>query len=76
MASTVRIEFPGALYHVTVRGNAQQNILLDEEDRRRDLGVLDRVVARFQLLLHAYCLMDNHFHLVAETPDASEEFHG
>lgn len=71
MARPLRIEFPGALYHVTTRGNARQDIFLDDEDRQRFLGVLTHVVARFHLLLHAYCLMDNHFHLVVETPDAN-----
>ena len=68
MARPLRIEFPGALYHVTARGNARQDIFLDDEDRRRFLGVLTHVVSRFHLRMHAYCLMDNHFHLVVETP--------
>lgn len=71
MVRPLRIEFPGALYHVTARGNAQQDIFLDDEDRRRFVQVLERVVSRFHLLLHAYCLMDNHFHLVVETPEAN-----
>jgi len=71
MARPLRIEFPGALYHITARGNARQDIFLDEEDRQQFLGVLARVVSRFHLLLHAYCLMDNHFHLVVETPEAN-----
>jgi putative transposase len=71
MARPLRIEFHGALYHVTVRGNARQDIFLDDEDRQRFLGVLEHVVSRFHLLLHAYCLMDNHFHLVVETPEAN-----
>ena len=49
MARPLRIEYPGALYHVTARGNAQQDIFLDDEDRQRFLGVLDRVVSRFHL---------------------------
>ena len=71
MARPLRIEFAGALYHVTVRGNAWQAIFLDDADRQRFLGVLGQVVSRFHLLLHAYCLMDNHFHLVVETPEAN-----
>ena len=62
MARPLRLEYAGALYHVTARGNARQDIFLDDEDRRRFLGVLERVVARFHLVLHAYCLMSNHFH--------------
>ena len=71
MARPLRIEFPGALYHVTAKGNARQDIFLDDEDREQFLAVLSRVVSRFHLLLHAYCLMDNHFHLVVETPDGN-----
>lgn len=71
MARPLRIEFPGALYHVTARGNARQDIFLDDEDRQQFLTVLARVVSRFHLLLHAYCLMDNHFHLVVETPEGN-----
>jgi putative transposase len=71
MARPLRLEFPGALYHVTTRGNARQAIFLDDEDRQRFLGGLTRVVSRFHLLLHAYCLMENHFHLVVETPEAN-----
>ena len=71
MARPLRIEFPGAFYHVTSRGNAQQDIFLDDEDRQRFLSVLGQVVSRFHLRLHAYCLMDNHYHLVLETPQGN-----
>jgi len=56
---------------VTARRNAQQAIYLDDEDREQFLAVLGRVVPRFHLLPHAYCLMDNHFHLLVETPEAN-----
>jgi len=71
MARPLRIEFPGALYHLTARGNARQNIFFDNADRHLFLSVLDRVVLRFRLVLHAYCLMDNHYHLLLETPEAN-----
>ena len=71
MARPLRIEFPGAIYHVTSRGNARQDIFLDDEDRLAFLAVLGKVVARFQVLVHAYCLMDNHFHLLIETKEAN-----
>lgn len=71
MARPLRLEYAGALYHSTARGNARQDIFLDDEDRRRFLGVLERVVSRFHLVLHAYCLMSNHFHLLVETPEAN-----
>jgi len=71
MARPLRIEFPGAVYHLTARGNARQNIFLDDEDRLRFLNVLERVVSRFHLALYAYCLMDNHYHLLLETREAN-----
>jgi REP element-mobilizing transposase RayT len=48
-----------------------QDIFLDDEDRQQFLCVLARVVSRFHLLLHAYRLMDNHFHLVVGTPEGN-----
>ena len=71
MARPLRIEFPGALYHVTARGNARQTIFLDDEDRRLFLRVIEKVSARFGLVIYAYCLMDNHYHLLLETPEAN-----
>src|SRR4030042_35639 len=71
MARPLRIEFPGALYHVTARGNARQDIFLDDDDRLLFCSVLERVVSRFHLLLHAYCLMNNHYHLLVETPEGN-----
>ena len=71
MTRPLRIEFPGAIYHVTSRGNAQRKIFLDDEDRQVFLATLAWVVARFGWICHAYCLMDNHFHLIIETPDAN-----
>jgi len=69
MARPLRIEFPGAVYHVTSRGNARESIYLDTKDRKEFLAVLEDVVARFNWLCHAYCLMDNHYHLLIETPE-------
>jgi REP element-mobilizing transposase RayT len=68
MARPLRIEFTGAVYHVTSRGNAKQAIFFDDEDRGRFLDVLRVVVERFNWLCHAYCLMKNHYHLLIETP--------
>jgi REP element-mobilizing transposase RayT len=68
MARPLRIEFPGAVYHVTSRGNAKQVIFINDEDRGRFFGVLSMVVERFNWLCHAYCLMKNHYHLLIETP--------
>ncbi len=68
MARPLRIEFPGALYHVTSRGNARQRVFRDDEDRETYLATLAWVVGRFRWCCHAYCLMDNHVHLLIETP--------
>ena len=71
MARPLRIEFPGAVYHVTSRGNARQAIFIDDEDRGRFFGILSTVVERFNWLCHAYCLMENHYHLLIETLDGN-----
>ena len=71
MARPLRIEFPGALYHVTSRGNRRQDIFVDEKDRQRFLDILTHTARRYNLLCHAYCLMDNHYHLVLETSDGN-----
>ncbi|HET8760127.1 MAG TPA: transposase [Nitrospiria bacterium] len=67
MARPLRLEFPGALYHVTARGNAQQAIYVDDEDCRAFCRCLAVAVERYDWRVHAYCLMDNHYHLVIET---------
>jgi REP element-mobilizing transposase RayT len=71
MARPLRIERPGAWYHVTARGNERRPIYLDDGDRRRFCEVLGETVERFRWALHAYVLMDNHFHLLLETPEAN-----
>ena len=69
MARPLRVEFDGAIYHVTSRGNAREDIFDDDGDRKAFLEVLGKVVNRFNWLCHAYCLMNNHYHLVIETPE-------
>ena len=64
------MEYEGAVYHITSRGNARESIFLDEGDRARFLEVLADVVDRYDWICHAYCLMTNHYHLLIETPDA------
>jgi REP element-mobilizing transposase RayT len=71
MARPFRIEFSGALYHVTSRGDRREPIYEDDEDRLMFLGVLEEVVHQFNWVCHAYCLMTNHYHLVVETPDGN-----
>ena len=69
MARPLRIEYPGALYHITSRGNARLPIFEDDHDRRMFLNTLEEVVKRYNWLCHAYCLMDNHYHLLLQTVD-------
>ena len=71
MARPLRIEYEGAVHHVTSRGNARQDIYVNDEDRHAFLEVLGDVVDRLNWTCHAYCLMSNHFHLLIETPDAN-----
>ena len=71
MARPLRIEYPGALYHLTARGDGQEDIFQDDADRLEFLSVLAAVVGRFGWRLYAYCLMDNHYHLMVETPKAN-----
>ncbi len=71
MARPLRIEFPGAIYHITSRGNAQSDIYLETSDRQIFLSSLGEVCKRFNWHCYAYCLMTNHYHLVIETGDAN-----
>lgn len=68
MTRPLRLQFAGAVYHLTSRGNARQRVFLEDEDRELFLNTLSRVVSRYGWLCHAYCLMDNHYHLLVETP--------
>lgn len=69
MARPLRIEFAGALYHVTARGDRQEDIFSDDRDRFVLLDILSQVCRRFVVSCHAYCLMSNHYHLVLETAE-------
>ena len=71
MARPLRVEYEGALYHVTSRGNARQDIFLNDVDRVGFLGVLSQVVECYGWICHAYCLMMNHYHLIIEIPEAN-----
>ncbi len=71
MARPLRLEFAGALYHVTSRGDRRDPIYLDDGDREGFLDLLGAVCRRFNWTVHAYCLMTNHYHLLVETPDAN-----
>ena len=71
MARPLRIEFPGAVYHVTSRGNQRNNIFVDDEDRETFLNIVAHAAKRHNWSCHAYCLMDNHYHMLIETPDGN-----
>lgn len=69
MARPLRVEFEGAVYHITSRGNAGNDVYVSDRDRVLFLKVLEQTVERYHWLCHAYCLMSNHYHLLIETPE-------
>lgn len=71
MARPLRLEFPGALYHVTSRGDRKNLIFRDDSDRLAWLSMLAKVCQRFNFSVHAFCQMTNHYHLVVETVDGN-----
>jgi REP element-mobilizing transposase RayT len=71
MARPIRIEFGGALYHVTSRGDRREAIYEDDADREGFLEILGDTIGRFNWQCHAYCLMSNHYHAVIGTPDGN-----
>ena len=71
MSRPIRIEFANALYHVTSRGDRREAIFEDDDDRLAFLQTLGQVVAQFNWLCYAWCLMDNHYHLLIQTPDGN-----
>jgi putative transposase len=68
MARPLRLEFAGAHYHLSARGDRREPIFVDDEDRLRFLELLAKEVSQQGWLLYAYCLMGNHYHLLLETP--------
>jgi putative transposase len=71
MGRILRVQFPGAHYHVTMRGNAKQRVFLDDWDFTWLLGQLEVTVTRHEWICFAYCLLGNHFHLCVATPKAN-----
>jgi putative transposase len=71
MSRPLRLEFAGAIYHITSRGNGRNLIYLQDADFELFLQVLTDVCERYDWLVQAYCLMINHCHLLVETPDAN-----
>ena len=69
MARSARVQFPGAIYHISARGNHQENIYFSDRDRKLFLRLLATAAKRMNWICHAYCLMTNHYHLLLETPD-------
>ncbi len=69
MARKLRVEYSGAIYHVISRGDRREPIFKDDQDRQSFLTTLGQACAKSRWQIHAYCLMGNHFHLVAETPE-------
>ena len=71
MTRPLRLEFPGAVYHVTSRGDRSELIYRDDVDRRAWLDAMQLVCKRFNFLVHAFCQMSNHYHLVLETTEGN-----
>ena len=68
MARPIRVEFEGAVYHITARGNERRRIFRDDADHEMFLATVGQCVEQHGLRLHGYCLMPNHYHLLLETP--------
>ena len=71
MARPLRVEYPGAYYHVISRGNNQEKIYKNDRDKEKFLEYLEKAAERFSIIIHTYCLMSNHYHLLVETPEAN-----
>jgi len=71
LARRLRIEFNNAFYHVMTRGNTRSRIFKKEHDKFKFLYYLDKISKKHKLIIHAYCLMNNHYHLLIETPKAN-----
>jgi putative transposase len=71
MARPLRIEYPGAFYHVMNRGNTGMAIFKSERDREKFLEYVGRAVKRYDIKVHTYCLMSTHYHFLIETPQAN-----
>jgi REP element-mobilizing transposase RayT len=68
LARQLRIEYPGAFYHVFSRGNQKQPVFLSDDDRFFFLKCLREAHEKYGVIVHVYCLMPNHYHLILETP--------
>src|SRR3972149_11114345 len=71
MGRPLRIEYPGALYHITSRGNERKKIFLDDGDTTQFLDILADYHRRYDICIHSFALMTNHYHLILETPQGN-----
>jgi len=71
MARPLRINYSGAFYHVTSRGNERKNVFKSKRDREKFFEYLESATQRYDAVIHAFCLMDNHYHLLIETPSGN-----
>jgi REP element-mobilizing transposase RayT len=71
MSRPLRLELAGGLYHITSRGNRQEKIFVDDADREQWQALFGQVCKRYNWRCHAYCLMDNHYHVVVETNEGN-----
>ena len=71
MPRMMRVQYPGAIYHIMNRGDRRENIFVDDVDRQDFLKTLAEACQKTSWQMHAYCLMKNHFHLVVETANAN-----
>ena len=71
IARPLRIEYPGAWYHVTCRGKEKRNIFRDDAEREKLIEILSANLKLYRIEVHYYVLMQNHFHLLLMTPEAN-----
>jgi len=71
MSRSLRIEYAGAFYHVTSRGNERKVVFRTHRDRKKFLSYLESATERYRAVVHVYCLMNNHYHLLIETPSGN-----
>lgn len=69
LSRQLRLEYPGAIWHITSRGNERREIFRDDNDRHEFIQFLTQVIGERRWLLHAWVLMSNHYHLLIETPE-------
>ncbi|UCH01225.1 MAG: transposase [Deltaproteobacteria bacterium] len=71
MARPLRIQYPGAFYHITSRGNELKDVFKSQKDREKFLSYFETATHRYGALIHVYCLMNNHYHILMETPEGN-----